>query len=103
MVAGPLGRTKKNSRAPRGDTDEIWTYKFGSIWEGVVPIVIVPIPLVLPVGREKVCFALRDGRVVSANVTEAHMVGGIAGYCMDCWGGAFGAFSLNDDSPTGPE
>src|SRR5882672_9360666 len=32
--------------------DEVWTYKFGAIWEGVMPIIVIPLPIVLPVGRE---------------------------------------------------
>ena len=47
---------------------ELWTYKFGPVWDGVVPCLIVPIPLVLPLGREKVVFLVREGEVVSADV-----------------------------------
>lgn len=32
-----------------------WTY-YGSTWLGVVPIVLIPIPLMLPVGKEQVRF-----------------------------------------------
>jgi hypothetical protein len=50
---------------------EIWTYTFGWTWGGVIPCLIVPIPLVVPTGKEKVVFVLQNGRVVSAEVTEA--------------------------------
>src|SRR2546423_6088914 len=60
------------------DTEEVWTYRLRPVWEGVVPLVIIPIPLALPLGREQVCFTLRAGRVVSASITKAWMVGGVA-------------------------
>lgn len=55
--------------------DEIWIYRFGPIWEGVMPILIVPIPLELPVGEKKVCFTLRDGHVVSVDFTTPALGG----------------------------
>ena len=81
------------------NSDEIWTYKSGLIWEGVVPFVIIPIPLALPVAREKVCFTLRDGCVVSASTTKSCTVGGTFGFIPNPeGGGSFGAWSLDDDS-----
>ena len=48
---------------------ELWTYKFGRVWCGVVPWVVVPIPLVLPIGREQVVFLVQErDQVVSADV-----------------------------------
>jgi hypothetical protein len=79
--------------------DEIWTYKSGLVWEGVVPFVIIPIPLVLPVAHEKVCFMLHDGRVVSASVTRSCTVGGTYGIILNPnGGGSFGAWNWDDDS-----
>jgi hypothetical protein len=83
-----------------GGSDEVWTYRFRSIWEGIVPCVIVPIPLALPVGRQNVCFTLRDGRVVSASTTTPWMVGRVAGFMLSPEGGGnFGAGSLNQQAP----
>src|ERR1700733_12218895 len=75
-----------------GGSDEIWTYKSSRwIWEGVIPFVIIPIPLVLPVAKEKVCFTLHDGRVVSAGTTESCTVGGTVGFVPNPeGGGSFG-------------
>ena len=70
-----------------GGSDEIWTYKFKSIWEGVIPFVIIPIPLVLPVGTEKVCLTLRDGHIVSASGTKSCMAGGTYGVILSPEGG----------------
>jgi len=55
--------------------DEIWTYHFGRIWEGVMPMLILSIPLELPVGRKTVSFTLHDGRVVSVSSTQPSDVG----------------------------
>lgn len=65
------GKPKSIGHAPPGaDADEVWTYHFGPIWEGIMPCLIVPIPLELPVGQKKIGFVLRDGHVVSMSVTR---------------------------------
>jgi len=51
--------------------EELWTYEFGQCWCGVIPMVVIPIPLVLPTGSEKMVFLLRDGRVVSAECVDS--------------------------------
>lgn len=58
---------------------ELWTYKFGTQWHGIVPCVIVPVPLVLPFGRVTVTFLVEDGRVISADVVGTHVSGAAAG------------------------
>ena len=52
------------------DEVQVWTYHFGPIWEGIMPCLIVPIPLVLPVGEKKIGFTFHDGHVVSVSVTR---------------------------------
>jgi hypothetical protein len=54
---------------------ERWTYKFRVAWCGIVPCVIVPVPLVLPLAREKVVFFVREGQVVSAEAVKGHASG----------------------------
>jgi hypothetical protein len=84
-----------------GSPDEIWTYKSRLIWEGVIPFVIIPIPLVLPVRKEKVCFTLHDGRVINASITQECMVGGTYGVILSPeGGGGFGAMSFGDKTQT---
>jgi hypothetical protein len=77
--------------------DHIWTYKHGAIWGGIEVFVLIPIPIALPVGREKVRFLLRDDRVVSATRIESQTVGGMFGYsigpCGIIWSGAY---SINE-------
>jgi hypothetical protein len=59
----------------RSGADEVWIYRFGPIWKGIMPMLIVPIPLELPLGEKEVCFWLRDGRVVSVSFTRRDLVG----------------------------
>ncbi len=61
---------------------ELWTYKFAKPWRGIIPCVIIPIPLMLPVEREKTTFMVKEGRVVSADISTLHYSGWAAGYLM---------------------
>lgn len=64
--------------APAGGSNgEFWTYQSGSIWYGVVPCVALPIPLALPLGKEKVIFLIRDGKVIKADLIKCDLVGGV--------------------------
>jgi hypothetical protein len=75
-------------------SDEIWTYRFRPIWEGIVPVVIVPMPVSLPLGRERVRYVLRDGQVISATYTTRQTVGGAVGISVGPCNTVAGAFSL---------
>jgi hypothetical protein len=82
-------------------SEEIWTYKSGLIWKGVVPFVIIPIPLILPLEKEKVCLTLRDGYVVSASTTRSHVAGATYGIFLSPESGAgWGGMSWNDTNST---
>ena len=73
---------------------QVWTYQTGWIWAGVMPVIVVPIPLAVPVGKEKTIFVLRDDRIVSATQSAQQTVGGAVGFtCGPCNMG-FSAFSL---------
>jgi hypothetical protein len=76
------GKPKSIRHVGAGGLDEVWVYKFDPLWIGVVPIVLVPIPLLLPTEREQVQFVLRDGQVISGKVRESHSVGGAFGYSV---------------------
>ena len=69
------------------DGTEVWTYKSHVRWSGVVLCVVIPIPLVLPVGRESTSFTVRDGVVVSASqvvgTTTLYIAGLVPGVCPD--------------------
>ena len=54
---------------------ERWTYKFRIACYGVIPCVIVPVPLVVPATRQKVVFDVQEGRVVGADVVKSHFSG----------------------------
>lgn len=57
--------------------DELWTYKFGRIWCGIVPCLVVPVPLLLPTGRERVIFFVRKGQVTKAEVVRSGSFGAV--------------------------
>jgi hypothetical protein len=60
---------------------ETWTYKFGGrVWCGVIPCIVVPIPLELPLSQNKVVFLVREGRAVKAEVVRCKNSGWIAGF-----------------------
>jgi hypothetical protein len=61
---------------------ELWTYRFERKWCGLLAWVVVPIPLVLPLGQERVVFQVEDGRVIKAEVTTLGGYEAVAG----CWG-----------------
>jgi hypothetical protein len=58
---------------------ELWTYNFSRDWCGVMPCLIIPIPLLLPVGRDHVVFRIRGGRVENAEVTTLGGYQAVAG------------------------
>lgn len=47
---------------------EIWTYRFGWRYTGVRLVVLLPIPLIVPIGEEYVDFVVRGDTVESARV-----------------------------------
>jgi hypothetical protein len=88
------GKPVSVTHAGTDNLDEIWTYKFRSIWEGILPVVVIPIPIALPVEREKVRFVLHEGRVISATQSTRQTVGGAFGFVAGPCGAHFGPFSL---------
>ena len=50
------GKPKSIRLASPQSADELWDRDLLSTWCGVIPWIIVPIPLVLPTGREEVVF-----------------------------------------------
>ena len=90
------GEPKSIRHTGATDLDEIWAYKFGPNWNGIVVMALVPIPIALPVGRERVQVILRDGCVVSGKQTSTGMVGEGFGLYPGICGFGFGAFPLSD-------
>ena len=62
------GKPSHVKRVAKPAQIELWTYDFDRKWCGVLPCIVVPIPLLLPVGRERVVFHIRDGVVAKADV-----------------------------------
>lgn len=91
------GKPAAISRAPAGDAGEVWTYKFDLNWNGTILFLLIPIPLELPIGRERVQLLVRDGQVISGEQRFTHTAGGILGYSLGpCGPTGFGTHSLND-------
>jgi hypothetical protein len=65
----------KGVRPGSATGEELWTYEFGQCWCGVIPMLVIPIPLVLPAGHEHVVFVIRDGRVIGAQRVESRRSG----------------------------
>ena len=74
------GEPSKVRRVTRPTEDELWTYNFDHKWCGIMPCVIVPVPLLLPVGTERVIFHIREGRVASVDVTTLGGYQAVAGF-----------------------
>ena len=90
------GEPKSIRHAGATDLDGVWTYKFGPDWNGIVVVVLAPIPIALPVGRERVQFVLREGRVIAGKQTKSQLLGKGFGLYPGICGFGFGAFPLSD-------
>jgi hypothetical protein len=91
------GKPAAISRVGPGSHDQIWSYNRGTIWEGVFLYVGVgPIPIALPVAKEKIQLVLRDGQVTSATNTRPHKLGGAFGMGFGPCGFACGAASIDE-------
>ena len=74
---GEPPHVKRVTTATQG---ELWTYSFDRKWCGAMPCIVVPIPLLLPIGRERVVFHVREGRVAKADVTTIGGYQAVAGW-----------------------
>lgn len=59
---------------------ELWTYSFDRKWCGVIPYIVAPLPLLLPIGRERVVFHICEGRVAKADVITIGGYQAVAGW-----------------------
>lgn len=83
-----------------GGEIEYWIYKQDSLaWAGLIPMVIIPIPLVVPVGKNSVTLGFSGDELVSAVSQDRDGAGGVCGmFLMDHPSGLkFGCFSLSDE------
>lgn len=51
-------------RASLNDDISVWTYHNGLKWVGASPVVILPLPFFVPVGREEINFGIHADRIV---------------------------------------
>lgn len=73
------GQPSHIKQVTRPTEGELWTYNFDHKWCGVIPYIVIPIPLLLPVGRDRVVFHIQAGRVASADVTTIGGYQAVAG------------------------
>ena len=66
------------SKARNPDGSETWVYPDEWRWLGVIPVVVIPLPIVVPVGEARWELRIKDGVVISA---EHKTTKGIGGYC----------------------
>ena len=60
-----------------GETSTL-VYKEGLVWAGVMPIIGIPIPIAVPVGRKSTSLVCRGDDVIKAMQTETRLA---AAYC----------------------
>ncbi|MFT7464565.1 MAG: hypothetical protein ACI9EF_002921 [Pseudohongiellaceae bacterium] len=72
---------------------ERWTYYLGLPWNGVVlSALIMPIPLLVPVGREWVSFDIENGLVISASgEKDTSRCSALYGFYVGVCGSGFGS------------
>ena len=94
----------KPSSVRHGDaanSEEIWTYRDGLLWNGVTIFALIPVPLEVPTGSGGWVCVVRDGCVVQATRKWSHYIGGIVGFNVGpCGLRPFGVYSLNPESPS---
>ena len=69
------GQPQEIKPHPYAPNSEVWTYQFGRFWCGVIPCIVIPIPLVAPLAGEKVQFVVSDGHVIQAEATKRDLSG----------------------------
>jgi hypothetical protein len=81
---------------------ERWDYhSSGLLWSGVIPmLVIIPVPLVLPTGRESASFTVRDGVVTAADIVTGDEATALAGFIVG--GPCFAVSSTRVEGATHP-
>lgn len=57
---------KPNDVYKYGSDREIWRYEYGLRWNGLIIGIIIPIPIIIPVGHDYVDFSIEENNVTSA-------------------------------------
>jgi hypothetical protein len=52
-----------SSRAVDETGTDVWTYHNGLKWVGASPVVLIPLPLFVPSGKEKIQFGIKNGQI----------------------------------------
>jgi hypothetical protein len=91
--------TKEQLRLEKGEPSriegDVWVYELNSNnWVGVVPFIIVPIPLVLPLSEERIEYEFTAEGLKSATLYTTRMKGGICGIVPEGHGLKLGCFKF---------
>ena len=88
-----------------GDHEERWTDDGALRWNGIMlALVIVPVPLIVPVGHDRVTFVVRDDRIVEAEVLTEDEAAALLGVNIvnpgPCYSLSLGRFELSTHDPS---
>jgi hypothetical protein len=96
-VLGVLGKPKREYT--EGSRD-VWVYNHSVAWRGMVPVLIVPIPLMIPVGMNESFVAFENDRVFSFRNERGNVRGGMCLFLLKgCVPMATGADVMNPSPP----
>jgi len=92
-----LGKPKREYT--EGSRD-VWVYNHSVAWRGMVPVLIVPIPLMIPVGMNESFVAFENDRVFSFRNERGNVRGGMCLFLLKgCVPMATGADVMNPSPP----
>lgn len=73
-----------NNVTRNGDIEYLQYKQRGLAWAGIVPVVIIPLPLVVPVGKNGVIFGFNNEQLISVKSQSRHGILALCGmFLMD--------------------
>ncbi len=88
-----------NNLTVKGE-EKTLTYKHGLVFAGLVPFIVIPIPLVLPVGRKSAVITCHEEQILNALGTATKLSGAVCGIGTFVQGGGTkDAFACSTGSP----
>jgi hypothetical protein len=93
MLEDALGEPDERSVADNGD--ETWTYDRGLRWNGALLFAVIPVPLLVPVGRNRDTYHIRDNEVIRVDRVATSRWHAVCGMLGSHTGGCEAATSLS--------
>jgi len=79
-----------------GDIEE-WQYLGnGHIWVGIIPMIVIPIPLVVPIGHNQTLLTFRENELIKITTKDSHLKGPACAIYTVHTGPSCGFFSDSD-------